>query len=285
LVEVLQWSKEYLSAKGIESAQLEAEWLLREVLGYSRLQIYLHYDRPLSAEELTTFKKLLLERSSGKPLQYVLGYTEFMGIRLKVTPDVLIPRPETEQVVEQLIDLIRKQAWSLPRFADLCTGSGNIAIALAQHFPDAEVLAVDVSAEALSIAAENVQAAGVADQIRLVQQNILESDLRLAQPLHVLVSNPPYVGGEYFRRLPDAVKYYEPLIALNPGSDELAFYRRLSTLAVQVLAPGGIFAVEIGGSYQEKLVRELLEKQGLLDLTVVTDYQSQSRGIFARFKP
>ena len=281
IVDALKWSRDYLNRKGVESAQLEAEWMLREVLHCTRLEIYLNHERPLTGAELATFKKLLQVRATGKPLQYVLGYTEFLGFKILVDERVLIPRPETEVVIEKLLALIQGMGKKQIRILDVGTGSGCIAIALAAGCPRCQVMALDISQEALELAQKNAVLNKIAERISFIRQDILKESLG-DEPLDVIVSNPPYVAGEWWQKLDPAVKAHEPEVALNPGQDALIFYRRLAQLGVIRLNPGGIIAVEIGGNYQEEEVSKIFMENGFLDVQVVKDYLGQSRGIIAR---
>ena len=211
IVDVLKWSRDYLKGKQIESPQIEAEWILREVLNLNRLEIYLKYERPLSPTELARIKALLLKRASGQPIQYVLGSAEFMGLKLKVTPDVLIPRPETELLVEKTLELCRNRVTA--RILDIGTGSGCIAIALAHFLPECQVVAIDVSATALQIARENAAIHNVANRIDFQELDILHSPELTMGQFDIIVSNPPYVSGDYYVNLPKLVKEHEPEIA------------------------------------------------------------------------
>jgi len=280
VVDALKWSKDYLRRKGIKSAQLEVEWMLREVLHYTRLEIYLNHERPLTGAELASFKKLLQARAAGKPLQYVLGYTEFLDHRIMVNEKVLIPRPETEVIVEKLLALVQSMRKGQIRILDAGTGSGCIAIALAAGCPACRVVALDISQEVLELAHKNAILNKVAGQISFIRQDILKESLT-DEPFDIIVSNPPYVAGQWWHKLDVSVKAHEPEVALNPGHDALVFYRRLAELGVSHLNPGGIVAMEIGGNYQEEDVSEIFKKSGFLDLQVIKDYLGQSRGIIA----
>ena len=279
IVDVLKWSRDYLKGKQIESPQIEAEWILREVLNLNRLEIYLKYERPLSPAELARIRALLLKRASGQPIQYVLGSAEFMGLKLRVTPDVLIPRPETELLVEKTLELCRNRVTA--RILDIGTGSGCIAIALAHFLPECQVVAIDVSATALQIARENAAIHNVANRIDFQELDILHSpELSMGQ-FDIIVSNPPYVSGDYYVNLPKLVKEHEPEIALNPGTDGLLFYRRIKELASEIAIPGGAVVLEIGGDYQATAVAELFSESAFDSVAIVKDYSGQSRVIIA----
>ncbi len=279
VVDVLNWSKDYLTTKGIESPQLEAEWMLREVLQFSRLEIYMNHNRPLSQAERDRFKELLKRRIQGEPLQYILGYSEFMGLRFEVSPLVLIPRPETEVIVERMIQIF-KDSESV-RLLDIGTGSGNILIALTKYLPQAWGTGIDISQPALKVAAKNAEINNVAERIELHQLDFLAQKLDNNMTYDLVLSNPPYVAGKWFQQLPAVVKNYEPHVALDPGKDQYAFYRRLAAIIPPLLTEQGILAVEIGGTYQQSAVEQIFDKAGLSCREVIKDYQGQSRGILA----
>jgi len=281
IIDVLKWSKDYLRDKRVESPQIEAEWILREVLDLSRIEIYLRHERPLSADELARIKNLLLKRAAGQPLQYVLGNAEFMGLKFKVTPDVLIPRPETELLVENALNLCKTQSWTAPRILDIGTGSGCIAIALANRLPGSRVTALDVSPGALAIARGNAAQIAVDKQIDFVQLDILKTTDTLPAAFDIIISNPPYVSGDWFLNLPKLVKDHEPEIALNPGPDGLLFYRRIAELAPRLGKPGGFVIVEIGGDHQAAGVTELFSGNKFRSVEVFKDYAGLSRIVMA----
>jgi release factor glutamine methyltransferase len=284
IIDVLNWSKGYLQEKGVESPQIEVEWMLREVLGLSRIEVYLNFERPLSKKERAEFKKLLLERAKGKPIQYVLGYTEFMGLKFKVSPHVLIPRQETEIIVEKVLDIIDKNKWENPEILDVGTGSGNIATSIALLRKGSKVTGIDKSEKALKVAKENANLNSVSDRTKFIKLDILKEEPEFENKFDVVVSNPPYVAGEWFEKLPEIVKKYEPIEALNPGEEEVIFYKRLSELSNKLLSREGVLIVEIGGTYQEAEAKGALLKGGLTALEVIKDYNNQSRGIIARAK-
>ena len=281
VIDVLNWSKQYLTEKGVESPQVEAEWILREVLDCSRVDIYLRFEQPLSAADLARCRQILQQRVTGIPLQYVLGYTEFMGHRFSVTPDVLIPRQETEVIVERTLALMQEKFSDRVRILDVGTGSGNIIISLLHAWPQAQGKGIDSSAAALKIAAQNARTLGVADRLQWEQRDVLRSFPEDDESYEILISNPPYVAGEYFAKLPASVQNYEPHMALNPGDDALVFYRRLTEMGHKLLSPDGFMIVEIGGDYQEKAVRSVLEDGGYKVRETVLDYLPQSRALIA----
>ena len=178
IIDLLKWSRNYLSEKGVESPQIEAEWMLRHVLNLSRLEIYLNHERPLTATELADFKSLLIQRSRGIPIQYLLGYTEFMGHRFKVNPAVLIPRPETELLVEKVVEIIENIKQQSLTALDVGTGSGCIAVSMAIACRNCRISAIDISPEALAVARQNAVDNGVADRILFQKMDMF---LRIAK--------------------------------------------------------------------------------------------------------
>jgi release factor glutamine methyltransferase len=284
VIDVLKWSREYLSQKGVESPQVEVEWLLREILNCSRMDIYLNYDRPLSPAELADFKKMLIERANGKPVQYIVGKAEFMGLEMKVTPDVLIPRCDTEVIVETILSLLKNRKWDKPRILDIGTGSGAIAVSLAVLAPECSVVACDINPKALEITRENARKHAVSERIEFILQDILKTDKFPSAPFQIVVSNPPYVSEKMYDELPTIVRKYEPKNALTPGGDGLKFYHRFVELSGVLLTSNGVLAVEIGGNYQETAVQSIFSGNGFDQLTVIKDLQGQSRGILAERK-
>jgi len=280
VIDVFNWSRDFLRDKGVESPQVETEWILRDVLNCSRMDIYLRHEQPLDADELARIRAHLQQRGTGKPLQYVLGYTEFMGLLYQVSPAVLIPRIETEVVVEKLIPLLATLDED-SRILDVGCGSGNIIISLLHFCQNTTGMALDISPSALQLAEKNARANGVFSRLQMQEMDILAD--APDQRFDCIVSNPPYIDAKRFAALDPMVRDFEPQIALKPKGEELSFYRRLVALAPRLLNQGGILAVEIGGDYQEAPVRRIFESAGLADIQVITDYLPQSRGVIARW--
>ena len=278
LTDILQWSKEYLKEKGVESPQIEAEWLLRHVLKYSRLEIYLNHNQIIDKKERIQFKKILLERASGIPIQYVLGYTEFMGYKIKVSPDTLIPRADTEVIVDHIFENYDNS--KKLKILDLCTGSGCIAIALAMNFPNSTTSAIDISRSALKIALANINFYKLGDRLNLIHQDIIQNQ-NLPGKYDIIISNPPYISGDLYEKLDPLVKDNEPFIALNPGIDELIFYKKIAEIAKIHLTREGKLYVEIGGGYQVSAINKIFIEKGLKNLEIIKDYIKISRGIIA----
>ena len=219
--------------------RLEAEMLLARVTGLARPLLLAHPERPLSVHDVASYRGLVSRRASGFPLPYLTGNVEFYGLEFAVTPEVLIPRPETETLVD--LALARR-----PRVVvDVGTGSGCVAVALAARLPCARVYATDLSAAALRVAAANARRHGVHGRVRLIQGDLVGP---LAGPADLVVSNPPYVAEREWALLPESVRRHEPRLALDGGKDGLGVFRRLLAAGPRVLKPGGTLLVEMGAS-------------------------------------
>ncbi len=275
-LELINWSKDYLAEKGFENARLETELLLGHALGLKRIELYLQYERVLAERELAGFKALLKRRLTGEPVQYVTGTAGFMLADFEVTPDVLIPRPETEALVEVAVGMLGEQPEGAV-LADIGTGSGVIAVTLAQKFPGARVIATDVSPEALAVAARNAEKVGVSEQISFAEGTGLAplSEMGLAGSVVGIVSNPPYIQSGDMAGLPTEVRDFEPRLALDGGSDGLDCLRGIIEDVPGVLANNGIVALEFGDG-QADAVRALATPT-LSDVSIHRDYTGRDR--------
>jgi release factor glutamine methyltransferase len=278
---LIEWATGYLAERGFEESRLHVELLLGHVLKLPRLNLYLQFDRILEASELSMFKQLFRRRVSHEPLQYILGETEFMGLSIHVDPTVLIPRPETELLVEKALACVGSAGLDSPHILDVGTGSANIAIALAHFLPSATILALDVSPESLATASANIGRHGFSN-IELLRLDIL-TETPGNQQFDLIVSNPPYISIEEFPTLQEEVRRYEPGIATTDGGDGLAFHRRLAELGRSHLRVRGWLVVEIGHG-QADAVRDLMLAAGLADVEVTSDF-SQIPRIAAATKP
>jgi release factor glutamine methyltransferase len=267
-------------ANDVPSPRLNAELLMLFVLGRDRAYLYAHPERELSAEEQYRYDQVIRERAQGCPTQYITGHQEFWGLDLLVSPAVLIPRPETEHVVETVLDLLKEyppDPSAKLRMVDVGTGSGCIALALASELPQAEIHAGDISGEALEIARVNAARFAMDSRIRF-----RKSDLLAAFPKDIfdfVVSNPPYVGELEADKVQRQVREYEPRIAVFSGERGLDVYARLIPQARAALRPGGWLVVEIGFSAEES-VKQLLA--GWADVRVTPDLQGIPRVVAAR---
>lgn len=248
VIEILDTARRYLEEKDIENPRGNAEALLCRVLNLPRIELYLRHDRPLTGAETNAYRELLRRRVRREPLQLILGSVEFAGVRIEVRPGVLIPRPETEELVEFATAGISKAPDSLPRVLDLGTGSGCIAIALAARFPALTADAVDDDYDALQLAACNAQLNNVDERVRTVLCDLFAPRLLdiLSPPYDLVISNPPYVAEMDFDSLAPEIRDHEPKHALAAGENGLAFYRRIGELVPQLLRPGGLLALETG---------------------------------------
>jgi release factor glutamine methyltransferase len=238
----------HLQNEGVESPRLDAELLLAHVLEVNRAAILTRPDRRLTPKQLTRFRYLVDRRAAREPLAYIVGHREFYGLDFVVNPAVLIPRPETELLVEFALLLGRRLAQEQPsplRIADVGAGSGAIAVALAVHLPGATVYAVDESAAALAVTAENARRHHVAERVHLLQGDLLAP---LPGAVHLLTANLPYVTSEEWERLPPEIHDHEPRAALDGGPDGLALIGQLLSVAGACLYPGGAILLEIGAS-------------------------------------
>jgi release factor glutamine methyltransferase len=272
---VLAWTAPHFEKKGIDAPRLTAELLLAHVLKVDRVRLYVDHDRPLEAEELATFRALISRRLAYEPTQYLTGAKEFYGRRFQVDPRVLIPRPETELLVDEVLKVLPKDAPS--RVVDLCTGSGCIAITLAAERPQAELLATDLSPGACAVAKENAGRLGMAQRVA-----VLEGDLFAPLPAEarfdVVVSNPPYIASHEVPTLQAEVQK-EPHLALDGGQDGLVLIRRIAEDARTRLHPGGLLAMEIGET-QGEAVRALLTAAGYTAVRIDPDLERRERLAF-----
>jgi release factor glutamine methyltransferase len=264
ILELLNWSTTYLRQHDIENPRLSAELLLARSLNLSREGLYIHLQDPSGEEEKENFEQLIKKRLSGEPLQYLLGHQEFWSIDFKVDPRVLIPRPETELLVEQSLSILSK---NFPRrtlyVLDIGTGSGAIAISLAKEKRDLFVVATDISGEALLLARENAKSAGVLHRIEFVKGDLF-SPIRLMrekEPFDLILSNPPYIHHSQIQNLAREVKDHEPVVALNGGEDGMEFYRSIVSQGPSYMRKGGWLLLEVGENQGEK-VSGLIEREG-----------------------
>jgi release factor glutamine methyltransferase len=255
LIDVIKLSTDYLQKKGIQSPRRQAEELIADALKLKRLELYLQFDRPLSDAELDLCRSRLTRRANGEPSQYIRGEVEFLNCNIKVSPAVLIPRQETEILVDMIVKHLSQQDLKGKTLWDVCCGSGCIGIAIKKKLPDLNVILSDVSVDALKLSQENAQRNGV--EVTCVQGDLL-------QPLegkrtNFLVCNPPYVSESEFKNLTTEVSKYEPRLALVSGPSGLEFYERLADKLDGVLEPHGKAWLEIGTG-QGAAVKQLFSK-------------------------
>jgi release factor glutamine methyltransferase len=261
VLEVLNWATDYLKEYRVENPRLNAELLLAHSLRLSKEELYIRLCDPLREEEGELVQDLIRRRASGEPLQYILGHQEFWSIDLKVDPRVLIPRPETEHLVEEALSiLINISSKKIPSVLELGTGSGAIAISLAKEVRNIFLVATDLSGEALMVARENAKQASVSDQIRFVKGDLLQP-FRSGELFDLILSNPPYIPDPDIDGLAGEIKNHEPLIALKGGKDGFDFYRRLISRISSYLKREGWLLLEVG-SAQAGSVARMIEAEG-----------------------
>ena len=273
---LLQWTQQYFGDKGVDNPRLDAELLLCHVLGKDRVYLSVHFDQPLCKEELTAFRALVKQRGAHVPVAYILGEKGFMGLTFKVSPSVLIPRPETELLVEEVLSAVKPL--SKPYLLDLGAGSGAIIVSLLAHCPAAVGVAVDISPEALVVAGENAVDNNVRDRLTLLQGDLF-APLGLQERFDIIVSNPPYIPAADVDTLAPEVRR-EPRLALDGGRDGLDYYRRLAQGAPAYSKPGTLLALEIGID-QHETVPALLAAAGWTIQSIRRDYGNIPRVVLA----
>lgn len=240
---ILKWTEQYFKEKGIESPRLDAEVLLSHILGRERIYLYVHFDEPLEPAELARYREAIKQRVQRVPVAYIIGEKEFMGLTFKVTADTLVPRPDTEILVQAAVERLRARG-ETPRFADIGTGSGAICLSVLHFLPKAQADTVDISPAARAVAEENAAALEVADRVTFHTGDLLAP--LAGQCYDAILSNPPYIPDGDIAALAPEVRLKEPRTALAGGKDGLDFYRRLTADAPAHLKDGGFLAVEVG---------------------------------------
>lgn len=270
LLEVLRGAETYLAARGVDSPRLNAEHLLARALGLKRMELYLQFDRPLGEQDRAPLRDMVKRRGAREPLQHILGTAEFHGRTFTCDRRALIPRPETEQLVEIALDMMR--ALPAPAILDAGTGSGIIALTLAIELPSAEVHATDTSTDALALATENAARHALAERVAFSQADLLPEK---ASPFDLIVANLPYIPSPEIPGLQPEVAH-DPASALDGGPDGLDIIRRLIEQAPAHMTPGGALLLEIGLG-QADTVAALLEASKFRDISIRADYQGIPR--------
>jgi release factor glutamine methyltransferase len=297
ILKIIRWTADYFRDKGVSEPRASAEVLLAQVLGLSRLDLYLRYDQPLTADELSRFKALMLRRLQGEPVAYLIGYKEFWSLDFQVAPGVLIPRPETETLVaaalEAAQEIMEAEARNFPKSEnrkpitsplwglELGVGSGAVVVSLAKELPRLTWLALDLSAPALAVARQNARRHGVAERLVFIQCDLLAA-LKPRPAFALLVANLPYVSRREWEQLPKDIKDYEPPQALLGGEDGLELIRELTRQAHQYLRPSGCLTLEVGAGQAEKVLKLLQQTGAYESLETLADYQGIPRVVRAR---
>lgn len=292
VLKIIQWTTEYLKGKGIESPRLDSEVLLAHLLKLDRVGLYLNFDRPMGKEELSSYREMIKRRGAREPLQYITGHQEFWSLDFKVTPDVLIPRPDTEILVEQAIKAVRRETLDVRRknketltILDLCTGSGCIAISLARELKEAVVYAVDASEKALKVAGENAEKLGVKDRVFFLHGDLYEALRSHLSPLtsfDLIASNPPYVKNVDIPNIQPDVRDYEPRMAVDGGPEGLDFHKRIIGGAPDYLTSGGWLMMEVGEGQAEAVAEMIADSKAFETASTVKDLAGIGRVVKAR---
>lgn len=282
---ILEWTAAFFTRKNVDSPRLSAELLLAHVLDAPRIKLYTDYDRALSEQQLAAMRALVQRAAEEEPIAYLTGRAHFFGLEFEVSRDVLIPRPDTETLVENVLQLARNQpGFEAPRVLDLCTGSGCVAAAIAQRLKTAGVVAVDISPAAVTMARRNVERLGLSDRVVVEQGDLYEPLARMVdtQPFQLIVANPPYITTAKVAELDRSVKDYEPLVALDGGPDGLVLHRRILDGAPNRLALGGRVYLEIAFDQGELAMQVASEHPAFEEARVLKDYGGRDRVLTAR---
>jgi len=300
---LLNWITAYFTDKGIDAPRLSAELLLSHVLSLKRIELYTQFDKTVDQQQLHILHALTKRAGQNEPVAYLTSKTEFYSIELDITPDCLIPRPETELLVERAVEFLRRRIAERPVMqgalqegpacdasgaptqfvCDLCTGSGCIAVAIAANFPQTRIVATDICDSALEVAAANVEKHRLKDRVTLLHGDLFDPLIRQLDTtkFDLIVCNPPYVSALEFEALDKNVKDYEPKIALFAGTDGLDIYRRIIEKVDTFLKPDAALILEIGYA-QGPAVRELIERTGAFaEITIEKDIHNNDRIITA----
>ena len=292
ILSLLNWSQNYLSEKNIQQSRLDSEILLSTTLGLKRLDLYLQFERILNEEELASFKTVLKRRANFEPIAYILGKKEFWSREFEVNSDVLIPRPETELLIEQTLKILGPSPQPSPTggeggsegkgrqgegersVLEIGTGSGILAITLAKEIKNTQVDAIDISPKALALAKKNSDRLETSSKINFIEADF--TSYNFSKTYDMIISNPPYIPSQEIETLMKDVSNFEPRLALDGGKDGLDFYRKIAQKAPALLKPQGFVVVEIGES-QAKDVTKIFEDAGLKNISVIKDYSDHNR--------
>lgn len=282
---LLEWTGGYFGARGLDAPRLAAELLLSHVLGVPRIRLYTDYDKPVVEPALTQFRELVKRAGQHEPIGYLTGRAHFFSLELSVGPGVLIPRPETETLVENVLQFVRHATgFASPRVLDLCTGSGCIAAAIAQQLPSAVVVAVEQSEQAIAYARKNFEALGLADRITLLEGDLYQplKGQPDPRPFDLIVANPPYIASAVIPTLDANVRDYEPMEALDGGADGLDPHRRILADAPAHLTDNGHLFLEIAYDQGEQALVLAQSTPGLAEPRILKDFGGRDRVLTAR---
>ncbi|MBU1098973.1 MAG: peptide chain release factor N(5)-glutamine methyltransferase [Bacteroidetes bacterium] len=278
VLEAIKLSTEYLEKKGIESPRTNAELFLADIIGCKRLDLYLKFDRPVSEDERLKYREFIARRGKLEPLQYILGYVEFYGLKFFVDPSVLIPRQETEILVEKIIN--ENKNMDSIRVLDIGTGTGNIPVSLRKNLPSFKFLTIDISSKAIDIAKKNIKLHEFEDDVEVMHFDILNGQsIEQLGKFDMIVSNPPYVDEEQYNTLQKEITEHEPKEAVSDFGDGYSFYKKISELSTQLLNPKGKIYFEVGIGQADR-VKDLLADNGMSFITSHKDYLDIDRVVY-----
>ena len=278
--ELLKKTEQFFKQHNIPQPRLDAEVLLADLLDMERIKLYVNFDYPLQDNQLAAFRERVIRRAKREPVPYITEKKEFMSLDFKIKEGVLVPRPETELLVEEIITYCEEQSLDQPNIVEIGTGSGVIMISLGHYINQAKILGIDTSQKAVELTRKNIKKHELEDRLRVSRGDLLEPLIKREQEnVDIVVSNPPYVSQDDMGTLPPEVKK-EPDIALAGGEDGLEMYRKLIPQAKKVLLPGGLLALEIGYDQGED-IKDILKENGWEDVKIIKDYNNNDRIVFS----
>ncbi len=285
VLRLLQWTTDYFEARGFDSPRTTSEMLLAHVLSYKRLDLYLQFDKPVLQPELSRFREAVKRRLRNEPVQYIIGETEFYSLKLRVDRSVLIPRPETEILVDKAVQNCSERFGAEEQLTllDVGTGSGNVAIGIAGNIPAADINAMDISKDALALAKKNAEMNGLNGRIHFRELSLFSAGPSEFMNLSGVVSNPPYVAPQDYALLPAEIRDYEPECALSDGGDGFTFYPELCRRSMEWLRTGGFLLVETGMGGAPK-VASIFRDSGFCNIEIIRDLNDIER-VVCGWKP
>ena len=272
IIDIINWGEKYLKNRSFDRPRNEIEILLLHLIGCEKIDLYLDFEKVIKPEDLITLRGWIKRRVNREPIQHIIGHSEFYGRRFIVNKDVLIPRPETETVIDISINALSKK--NTPVIIDIGTGSGCIGITLALEIPRSKVFAIDISEAALSIAKKNAAIYNLKN-IEFIKMDFLSKDIK--HNVDLLVSNPPYIPQKEISSLMRDVKEYEPMIALTDNSNGLVFYQKISKIIPHVVKKNGVTILEVGRGDHHNKVKEVFSKEGYSDIETICDLNKDIR--------
>jgi release factor glutamine methyltransferase len=278
--ELLRKTEKFFKKYKIPQPRLDAEVLLADLLDMERIKLYVNFDYPLKKDELIEYRKRVTKRAKREPIAYIIGHKEFMSLDFTVEEGVLVPRPETELLVEEIIGYCEEQSLKQPNIVEVGTGTGVIMVSLAHYIEEARILGIDTSSKAVELTKKNIKKHDLQKRLRVLEGDLLEPLLKMDKKnVDIVVSNPPYISKDEMKKLPPEVKK-EPELALAGGEEGLEIYHKLIPQAKKVLRPGGLLSLEIGYDQGEK-IRASLKENGWKDPKIIQDYSNNDRIVFS----